>query len=155
MRAVIQRVSRASVHVDDDIVGNIGTGLVVFLGVGHDALALTAQRLAARVVALRIFPDQQGRMNRSLIQHGGEALVISQFTLYADASRGHRPSFLGAARPEHALPVCDAFVEALRRAGVGVATGRFGAHMRVDQSNDGPVTIVLSSAEPGWLTDAG
>lgn len=155
MRAVVQRVSRGSVRVGDEIVGNIGSGLAVFLGVGRDDTVATAERLAVRIAGLRIFADEQGRMNRNLIQAGGGALVVSQFTLYADASHGHRPSFLGAARPELAVPLCDAFAEALRGTGASVAVGRFGARMVVDLLNDGPVTIVLSSGEAGWPSDAG
>ncbi|GAC1340184.1 MAG: D-aminoacyl-tRNA deacylase [Candidatus Dormibacteria bacterium] len=155
MRAVVQRVRRGSVRVDDEIVGNIGAGLALFVGVGEGDTVATAGRLAARVTGLRIFADDRGRMNRNLLQHGGSALVISQFTLYADASRGHRPSFLGAARPELAVPLCDAFAGSLRAAGVSVAEGRFGAHMEVELVNDGPVTIVLSSGEPDWPSDAG
>ena len=155
MRAVIQRVSRASVRIDDEIVGSIGTGILVLLGAGSGDSVATASRLATRVAELRIFPDERGRMNRNLTQAGGGVLVVSQFTLYADASHGHRPSFLDAARPELAVPLCATFIETLRAAGLRVAEGRFGASMAVELVNDGPVTIVVSSGEPGWPSDAG
>jgi D-tyrosyl-tRNA(Tyr) deacylase len=152
---VVQRTSRAAVRVDDDVVGSIRTGLVVFLGVGPDDDDGVAQHLAARVATLRVFADAAGRMNLDVSQAGGELLVISQFTLYADATRGHRPSFLGAADPEQAARLCDVFLDALRGRGLLVGTGRFGAHMEVEVVNDGPVTIVLSSGEAGWDSDAG
>ncbi|MFN2450791.1 MAG: D-aminoacyl-tRNA deacylase [Candidatus Dormibacteria bacterium] len=155
MRAVIQRVSHASVRVGDELVGNIGPGMLVFLGAGTSDTEAVATRLAGRVAGLRIFPDDAGRMNRTLGQRQGGALVISQFTLYADSSHGHRPSFLGAAGPDLAVPLCDAFIAALRATGSTVMTGRFGAHMTVDAANDGPVTIVLSSGEEPWHSDAG
>lgn len=151
----MQRTSRAAVRVDDEVVGSIRTGLVVFLAAGPDDDDGVAQHLAARVATLRVFADAAGRMNLDVSQAGGELLVISQFTLYADTTRGHRPSFLGAADPERAARLCDVFVDALRRRGLLVGTGTFGAHMEVEVVNDGPVTIVLSSAEAGWDTDAG
>ncbi|HEY9456535.1 MAG TPA: D-aminoacyl-tRNA deacylase [Gaiella sp.] len=145
MRAVVQRVSRAAVRVDGKVVGTCGPGLVVLVGAGHDDTSGTAERLAAKVARLRIFADDAGRFDRSLLDTGGEALVVSQFTLLADSKRqkGTRPSFSDAARPEVAAPLIDHFCEALRELGVPVETGVFGAYMEVDLVNDGPVTIVL------------
>jgi D-aminoacyl-tRNA deacylase len=155
MRAVVQRTSQAAVRVSGAVIAEIGSGLLVLLGVGPDDDHDIAQRLAARVAGLRIFPDAAGRMNIDLAQSGGAVLVVSQFTLYADTSRGHRPSFIGAATPEHAEHLCDAFVASLRARGLEVATGQFGAHMDVELVNDGPVTLVLSSGEVAWSADAG
>lgn len=155
MRAVVQRVGPASVIVGDETVGSIDHGLAVFLGVAPGDDDASADRLASRVATLRIFRDSAGRMNLDVGQVGGEALVVSQFTLFADASRGHRPSFLGAAPPEQAESLYLRFVDRLRRLGLTVATGRFGAHMRVQLVNDGPVTMVLTSAEGPWPADAG
>ncbi|HET7367004.1 MAG TPA: D-aminoacyl-tRNA deacylase [Gaiella sp.] len=145
MRAVVQRVSRAAVRVDGKVVGTCGPGLVVLVGAGHDDTAETAERLAAKVARLRIFPDEAGRFDRSLLDTGGEALVVSQFTLLADSRRpkGTRPSFSDAARPEVAEPLIETFVNALRSEGVHVETGIFGAYMEVELVNDGPVTIIL------------
>ncbi|MEP6640492.1 MAG: D-aminoacyl-tRNA deacylase [Gaiellales bacterium] len=143
MRALIQRVIEASVEVDGDRLAAIGAGLLVLVaagaGDGHDEPA----RLAGKVARLRIFADAEGRMNRSLLNAGGEALVISQFTLYADVSRGNRPGFTGAAPRDIGARLVDEFAAELRQLGVPVATGRFGAHMRVHLVNDGPVTIWL------------
>jgi D-tyrosyl-tRNA(Tyr) deacylase len=155
VRAVVQRVTHARVSVDGETIGAIGPGLCVLLGVGPNDDEATARRLAERVATLRIHADEAGRMNRDLLAVGGAALVVSQFTLYADTSRGHRPSFVGAGPPELAERLCDTFCEALRDRGVKVATGRFAAHMRVALENDGPVTIVLSSGEEPWAADAG
>ena len=155
MRAVVQRVTGAEVRVGDEVVGAIGPGFCVLLGCGPDDTEATARHLAGRVATLRVLADEAGRMNRDLASTGGEVLVVSQFTLYADTSRGHRPSFIGAGPPELAELLCDAFSEELRRQGLGVATGRFAAHMRVRLENDGPVTLVLSSGEPPWPADAG
>ena len=143
MRAVVQRVSRAAVHVDGEVVGSCGPGLVVLVGVGHDDTAETAERLAGKLARLRIFPDDAGRFDRSLLDTGGEALVVSQFTLLADTRKGNRPSFTGAAVPEQAEPLVALVADTLRAEGIGVATGRFGAMMEVELVNDGPVTIVL------------
>jgi D-tyrosyl-tRNA(Tyr) deacylase len=145
MRAVVQRVSRAAVRVDGEVVGSCGRGLLVLLGAGHDDTSEAAVRLAAKIARLRIFPDEAGRFDRSLLDVGGEALVVSQFTLLADSRRqkGTRPSFTDAARPEIAEPLVEQFVEALRGEGVDVETGRFGAKMEVQLVNDGPVTLVL------------
>ena len=140
---MVQRVSSASVRVDGEVVGAIGRGLLVLLGVGHDDTSDNATRLAAKIARLRIFPDEAGRFDRSLLDVGGDALVVSQFTLLADTRKGNRPSFTDAARPEQAEPLVEAFAEALRAAGARVETGVFGAYMEVELVNDGPVTIVL------------
>ncbi len=146
MRAVIQRVSAASVSVDGVVVGQIGPGLLVLLGVGQGDAEREAELLAEKIANMRIFPDDEGRFNRSLIDAGGAALVVSQFTLYADTRRGRRPSFSDAAPPELAAPLVEVFAAALRLRGLAVASGVFGAHMLVALENDGPVTIVLDSA---------
>jgi D-tyrosyl-tRNA(Tyr) deacylase len=146
MRAVIQRVSQASVAVEAQIIGQIDLGVLVLLGVGQDDSTAEAALLAEKIATMRIFPDQDGRFNRSLLDVGGSALVVSQFTLYADTRRGRRPSFSGAAAPELAEPLVEVFVAALRHQQVVVATGSFGASMRVTLVNDGPVTIILDSA---------
>jgi len=145
MRAVIQRVSQASVAVEGQVIGQIGRGLLVLLGVGQGDRAEEAALLAEKIANMRIFPDRDARFNRSLLDVGGGALVVSQFTLYADTRRGRRPSFSGAAAPEVAEPLVAAFVVALRHLQVEVATGSFGAYMQVDLVNDGPVTITLDS----------
>lgn len=146
MRAVIQRVSEASVTVAGQVVGQIGRGLLVLLGVGHADGPGEAQQLAAKIAAMRIFPDADGRFNRSVLDVGGAVLVVSQFTLYADTRRGRRPGFSDAAPPELAAPLVDTFADALRAQGLAVALGRFGAHMQVALVNDGPVTIMLDTA---------
>jgi D-tyrosyl-tRNA(Tyr) deacylase len=145
MRAVVQRVSRAAVRVDGEVVGSCGPGLLVLVGAGHEDTSEAAERLAGKIARLRIFPDDAGRFDRSLLDVGGEALVVSQFTLLADSKRqkGTRPSFSDAARPEVAEPLIERFCGALREHGVPVETGVFGAHMDVELVNDGPVTIVL------------
>jgi D-tyrosyl-tRNA(Tyr) deacylase len=145
MRAVIQRVSAASVAIEEQIVGQIGVGVLVLLGIARDDSSSEATLLAEKIAAMRIFPDDQGRFNRSAIEIGGAALVVSQFTLYADTRRGRRPSFSAAAPPELAAPLVEVFVIALRQQGLTVATGVFGAHMQVALVNDGPVTIMLDS----------
>ncbi len=145
MRALLQRVRRASVSVDGQVVGSIGQGLCILLGVGPMDTAGMAATLAAKCAELRIFNDEAGKMNLSLFDVNGAALVISQFTLYADTSRGRRPSFSGAAPPAIAAPLVDAFAAALRDRGVPVETGVFGADMLVEIHNDGPVTIWLDS----------
>jgi D-aminoacyl-tRNA deacylase len=155
VRAVVQRVTGAEIRVADEVVGAIGPGFCVLLGCGPGDGEATARHLAGRVATLRILADEAGRMNRDLAATGGEVLVVSQFTLYADASRGHRPSFVGAGPPDLAARLCEVFCDALRQCGLRVATGRFGAHMRVALENDGPVTLVLSSGEPSWPADAG
>src|ERR671937_344099 len=143
MRAVVQRVSRARVVVEGEVRGEIGPGLCVLLGVARSDDAAAAERLAGRVARLRIFENDEGRFDRSLLDNGGAALVVSQFTLIADTAKGNRPSFSGAAPPEEAEPLYERFCEALRALGVEVATGVFGAQMKVDLVNDGPVTIIL------------
>ena len=144
MRAVVQRVTRASVVVDGVVVGAIGRGFVILLGVTHGDREVQAAWMANKIAGLRVFEDDEGKMNRSLLDVGGSALVVSQFTLYGDCRRGRRPSFTDAARPEIAEPLCDRFVELLRQAGVRqVESGVFGAHMEVEIHNDGPVTLIL------------
>jgi D-aminoacyl-tRNA deacylase len=145
MRAVIQRVTEASVTINNQVVGQIGVGLLVLLGIGVGDQVAEATQLAEKIANLRIFADDQGRFNRSALDVGGAALVVSQFTLYADTRRGRRPSFAAAAPPASAAPLVDAFVVALRARGMLVATGIFGAHMQVALLNDGPVTIVLDT----------
>ena len=146
MRAVIQRVSQASVTVDGTVVGQIGPGLLVLLGVGPGDGAAEAALLAEKIANLRIFSDAEGRFNHSLLDTSGAALVVSQFTLYADLRRGRRPGFSDAAAPDIAAPLVETFVDQLRRIGIAVATGSFGAHMQVALVNDGPVTITLDSS---------
>ena len=143
VRAVVQRVTRAAVRVDGETVGACGAGLLVLVGARHEDTSETAERLAAKGARLRIFPDEDGRFDRSLLDTGGEALVVSQFTLLAATRKGNRPSFTDAAAPERAEPLVERFAEALRAHGVHVETGRFGARMEVELVNDGPVTIVL------------
>jgi len=143
MKVLLQRVERASVSVAGREVAAVGRGFLALVGVGPDDGPATAVRLAAKVAALRVFDDGQGHMNLSLRDTGGEVLAVSQFTLYADTRKGNRPSFTGAAPPGPAEELYEAFVTALRAAGVPVATGVFGAHMAVALVNDGPVTILL------------
>jgi len=145
MRILIQRVGRASVTVGRERVAAIGRGYVALVGVTHGDSAATARKLAAKTARLRIFEDDAGLMNLALADVGGEVLVLSQFTLYADARRGNRPSFSDAARPEQGEAVYAAYLEALHAESVPVKTGIFGAHMRVDLVNDGPVTILLEA----------
>ncbi len=147
MRVVLQRVSRASVTVDGEAVGAIGPGLLLLVGVTDGDSEVEAQRMARKCAELRVFSDAEGRFNLSLLETGGEVLVVSQFTLFADVRKGRRPSFDAAARPEVAEPLVEAFAQALRELGVRVATGRFGAHMMVELVNDGPVTIGVDSAD--------
>ncbi len=149
MRAVVQRVGSAQVTVDEHVVGQIGRGLLVLLGVapddGDDQIAWVAEKVAG----LRIFPDDEGKMNRSLLDLGYGALVVSQFTLYGDVRKGKRPSFVKAAPPEHAEPVYERFCAALAACGVPVERGVFRADMQVSLVNDGPVTLVIDSPERG------
>lgn len=146
MRAVIQRVSSARVTVDRIIVGEIGTGLLVLVGVGHDDTEADGQWLAEKITGLRIFEDADGKMNRSVVDCGGDVLVVSQFTLLASTRKGTRPSFNDAARPEMAVPLYDAFVrQASAALGRPVQTGKFGAMMDVALVNSGPVTLVIDS----------
>ncbi|MEX2625574.1 MAG: D-aminoacyl-tRNA deacylase [Ilumatobacteraceae bacterium] len=148
MRAVVQRVERANVAVGDEVVGDevvgrIGPGACVLLGVTHDDDRSVATRMASKLWGLRIFDDDVGVMNRSLADVGGQILVVSQFTLYGDTTRGRRPSWIAAARPEQAEPIVDAVVDELRALGAIVATGRFRTDMRVELVNDGPVTLIV------------
>jgi D-tyrosyl-tRNA(Tyr) deacylase len=143
MRALLQRVSRASVTVEDKVISRIGKGLVILLGVGHGDGEGQASFLAEKIANLRVFEDEQGKTNLSILDVGGEAIVVSQFTLYADTRKGRRPSFIDAALPDVAAPLVDRFVELLRSHGVPTQTGQFGAHMKVEIHNDGPVTIWL------------
>ena len=145
MRAVVQRVSRARVIVDGSVTGEIADGLVVLLGVGRDDTSAVATGMAERIANLRIFEDDQRKMNRSLLDLKGSALVVSQFTLYGDARGQRRPSFVAAAPSEHAKKLYEEFAEALRSLGLTVATGVFGAMMSVELVNEGPVTILLDS----------
>ena len=145
MRAVLQRVSRARVLVDGSVTGEIGPGLVVLVAVGREDVSATAAAMAEKIVNLRIFADDQGKMNRSVLDTGGAILAISQFTLYGDARGQRRPSFIQAAPPELGKGLYDEFVVALRALGVRVETGVFQAHMSLELTNDGPVTILLDS----------
>lgn len=148
MRVILQRVTHGSVTVEGACVGAIATGFVALVGVTHSDSAAEARLLARKTAHLRVFPDDADRMNRSVLDAGGSVLVVSQFTLYADARRGRRPGFTDAALPDHAAPLVAAYAEALRAEGVAhVATGVFGAMMQVVIHNDGPVTILLDSAE--------
>jgi len=143
MRAVVQRVKEASVTVAGEVVGKIGRGLVVLLGVREGDTEAEAAYLAQKIANLRIFPDRAGKFNLSALEVGGEVLVVSQFTLYADTQKGRRPSFVDAAPPEVAEPLVERFVELLRQTGLRVETGQFQARMLVKIFNDGPVTIIL------------
>ena len=143
MRAVVQRVDESSVSVDGDVVASSGPGLLVLLGVATDDARENAERLAGKVARLRIFENEGGKFDRSLLEVGGQAMVVSQFTLIADTRKGNRPSFTGAAPPEHAGPLYERFCTSLEDLGVHVARGVFGARMQVSLVNDGPVTIVL------------
>ena len=145
MIALVQRVSEASVAIDQETTARIGPGLLVFLGVGHEDDRQEVDWLAGKVARLRIFEDDKGLMNRSVQQTGGEILVVSQFTLYGDTSRGNRPSFIQAAEPVRAKTLYEAFCERLRELGLPVATGRFAADMQVGLVNDGPVTLWLTT----------
>lgn len=143
----MQRVSRASVVVDEAEVVHIGAGLVALVGITDDDSVVDAEVIAAKLGGLRIFSDDEGLMNRSVIEVGGEALVVSQFTLYGDVRRGRRPSFTAAASPGVAAPLIDAVCQAMRRMGISVAEGRFGAQMQVELVNDGPVTLVIETRQ--------
>ncbi len=146
MRAVLQRVTSASVSVGGEVIGAIGHGLVALVGAARDDTVADAELLARKTAELRIFSDEHGKFNLSLQDVRGAALVVSQFTLFADTRKGRRPGFTDAAPPEVAAPLVDAYADALRRLGVPVATGRFGAHMQVALVNDGPVTLLLDTA---------
>ena len=148
MRAVLQRVTKGSVTVDNEVVAQIGLGYVILLGVGPDDTSAIARELAEKTAYLRVFEDEAGKMNLSLLDVGGAAIVVSQFTIYADTSRGRRPSFINAAKPELAEPLVEVFTSRLREMGVATQQGVFGAHMVVDIRNDGPVTILLELPQP-------
>jgi D-tyrosyl-tRNA(Tyr) deacylase len=143
MRIVLQRVAQAAVRVDGTIVGEIGPGLLLLVGFAEGDGSDEIEWMAEKVIGLRVFSDAQGRMNLSVVDAAGSILVVSQFTLYGDVRKGRRPSFVEAARPEAAIPLYEAFTATLRRRGVPVATGEFGADMQVELVNDGPVTLVL------------
>jgi D-tyrosyl-tRNA(Tyr) deacylase len=143
MRVVLQRVSRASVTIDGRTAGAVGRGFCLLVGLTHGDTEATVDWMAEKVAGLRLFSDAEGKMNLGLDDVGGGVLIVSQFTLYGDAAKGRRPSFIDAARPEQAIPLYERFVSALRGRGLDVATGEFGAHMDVEIHNDGPVTLIL------------
>ena len=143
MRALVQRVSAARVRVDGEVIGKIDAGICCLVGATHDDRGESAHMLATKIWNLRIFADENGQMNRSVAETGGEVLVVSQFTLYGDTRKGRRPSFVAAAAPDEAARLIDELIAELRRLGATVATGSFGAHMQVDLTNDGPVTLML------------
>jgi D-tyrosyl-tRNA(Tyr) deacylase len=147
MRALIQRVSEARVKVEGAVTGEIATGLCVFLGVRHDDTAADVEKLVGKVTRLRVFPDQDGKMNLSVLDVGGDLLIVSQFTLYGDTRRGNRPSYSEAAEPVKAKQLYDAFVDASKKLCRRVATGVFQAHMEVSLTNSGPVTVMCYSNE--------
>jgi D-tyrosyl-tRNA(Tyr) deacylase len=143
MRVLLQRVSRASVTIDGRTAGAVGRGFCLLVGFTHGDTAATVDWMAEKVAGIRLFSDSEGKMNLGLAEVGGALLVVSQFTLYGDAAKGRRPSFVDAARPEQAIPLYERFVAALRARGFEVGTGEFGAHMVVEIHNDGPVTLIL------------
>jgi len=145
MRAVVQRVKRAEVRVGEEVVGRIERGFVILLGVGKNDTEATSEAFAEKLANLRVFDDDEGRMNRSLLETGGEALCVSQFTLYGDCRKGRRPSYDQAAAPDRALCLYESFVECLRKRGIPTETGQFRAMMDVELVNDGPVTLLLDS----------
>ena len=147
MRAVVQRVASASVTVDGKLISEIGNGLLIFHGVAHEDTSADLDYLANKVANLRVFEDDEGRMNRSLLEIGGEALVVSQFTLYGDCRKGRRPSFIDAAPPDKAEALYQQFIQALSNTGISVQAGIFQAMMDVELVNDGPVTILLDSSK--------
>lgn len=145
MRAVVQRVCRGRVSVDDRVVAEIDKGFVILLGIGPDDDESKARALARKIALLRVFEDENGKMNLSVQDVGGQVIVVSQFTLYADTRKGNRPSFINAAPPEIASPLVDRFSQSLNEHGVPTQQGKFGAHMQVEIHNDGPVTILFES----------
>jgi len=147
MRAVIQRVNRASVAIDGEVYGAIGKGLMVLLGIHEKDTEADLQYMVDKISGLRIFEDEQGKINLALSDVGGEILLVSQFTLYGDARKGRRPGFIEAARPETAIPLYQKCIFLLRKLHISVATGKFGADMQVELVNDGPVTILLDSTK--------
>jgi len=151
MRVVVQRVRRASVDVGGERIAEIGFGLLLLVGIAPEDVSVDLQRAAGKIVDLRVFADDEGKMNRSLREVGGKVLAVSQFTLYGDTRKGRRPSFVGAAAPEIAEPLFDKLVDAIREQGVEVETGRFGAKMAVELVNDGPVTLLIEVALPNGV----
>ena len=147
MRAVLTRVKSASVSVDGNVIGQIGPGFLILLGITHDDTEAQAVKLADKLTGLRIFEDEDGKMNRGLDTVNGEILVISQFTLYGNCRKGRRPEFLNAARPETAIPLYEKFVSLVRAKGYHVETGEFGAYMAVDSVNDGPFTLIVDTKD--------
>ncbi|MBR5265533.1 MAG: D-tyrosyl-tRNA(Tyr) deacylase [Clostridia bacterium] len=147
MRAVVIRVSRADITINGEKGGQIGKGLLVLLGISGNDTEKECKYLAEKCVGLRIFEDENGKMNKGLMDIGGEIMLVSNFTLYADCSHGKRPSFIGAARPETAIPLYEKFKDVLRENGVSFVTGEFGADMQIDHVNDGPVTIIMDTDE--------
>jgi len=147
MRAVVQRVAHASVTVDGEVTGEIALGLLVLIGAAHEDTVADAELLARKIAGLRIFPDADGKMNLDVTQAGGSVLAVSQFTLLGDCRKGRRPSFQAAARPEHASPLFDQYVAATRALGLVCPTGVFGAMMKVELLNDGPVTLLLDTTK--------
>mgnify|MGYP003285380067 FL=1 len=145
MRAVLTRVKSASVTVDGSVIGQIGQGFLILLGVTHEDTEAQAVKLADKLMGLRIFEDENGKMNRSLEDVGGQVLVVSQFTLYGNCKKGRRPEFLAAARPEIAIPLYEKFITLCRDKGFSVETGEFGAEMLVESVNDGPVTLIVDT----------
>lgn len=143
MRALVQRVSEARVRVDGEIIGEIGSGVLALIGVTHDDTPEQASKLADKIANLRIFTDDEDKMNLSVLDTAGSVLAVSQFTLYGDTRKGRRPAYVDAARPEVAEPLCDAVIAALREHGLSVETGRFRADMKVELINDGPVTLSI------------
>ena len=147
MRAVLTRVNSASVAIDGQVVGKIGKGFLILLGVGPDDTEKECRYLAEKALGLRIFTDENDKMNRSLADVGGGLLIVSQFTLYGDCRKGNRPSFTNAARPETAIPLYEAFIARCRESGLPVETGEFGADMKVELLNDGPVTLWMDTKD--------
>ena len=145
MRAVLTRVKSASVTVDGSVIGQIGQGFLILLGITHEDTEAQAVKLADKLMGLRIFEDENGKMNRSLEDVGGQVLVVSQFTLYGNCKKGRRPEFLAAARPEIAIPLYEKFIALCRDKGFSVETGEFGAEMLVESVNDGPVTLIVDT----------
>ena len=145
MRAVLTRVTSASVTIDGEVVGSIGKGFLILLGVGPEDDETHCRYLAEKALGLRVFEDENGKMNRSLEDVGGEVLVVSQFTLYGNCRKGRRPDFLAAARPEVAIPLYEKFVQLIRDKGIHVETGEFGAEMMVESINDGPLTLIVDT----------
>ena len=145
MRAVLSRVKNASVTVDGQVIGKIGQGFLILLGITHEDTEVQAAKLADKLTGLRIFEDEDGKMNRGLETVNGEILVVSQFTLYGNCRKGRRPDFLAAARPEVAIPLYEKFVQLIRDKGIHVETGEFGAEMMVESINDGPLTLIVDT----------